>query len=59
MATFDFLKPLAAKAPILLKNASKFIDAHGDGDGIVEISDVIDTVKDGVSTVIDIVTDLF
>ena len=59
MATFDFLKPLAAKAPILLKNAGKFIDAHGDGDGIVEISDVVDTVKEGVSTIIDVVTDIF
>lgn len=59
MATFDFLKPLAAKAPILFKNASKFIDAHGDGDGIVEISDVVDTVKEGVSTIIDVVTDIF
>ena len=59
MATFDFLKPLAAKAPLLLKNAGKFIDAHGDGDGILEIGDVVDTVKEGVSTIIDVVTDLF
>ena len=59
MATFDFLKPLAAKAPLLFKNAAKFIDAHGDGDGILEIGDVVDTVKERVSTIIDVVTDLF
>ena len=59
MATFDFLKPLVAKAPLLLRNAGKFIDAHGDGDGIIEIADVVDTVKEGVSAIIDVVTDLF
>lgn len=59
MATFEFLKPLAAKAPMLLRNVGKVIDAHGDGDGIVEIADIVDTVKDGVSTIIDVVTDLF
>lgn len=37
MATFDFLKPLAAKAPMLLRNVGKVIDAHGDGNELFPI----------------------
>ena len=59
MASFNFLEQVAAKAPILAKTVGKVIDAHGDGDGILEVSDIVDTVSDGISTVVDFITDLF
>lgn len=59
MSKLDFLKPLVARAPKLLKKAGEIIDAHGDGDGVVEVSDVVDTVKDAASHVIDVITDIF
>lgn len=54
MALFDpaILKPLAAKAPLLLKKVGQLIDGKlGDGDGVFEFSDVVDAVKNVVETI--------
>jgi hypothetical protein len=58
MPNLDFLKPLAARAPKILHEVGKIIDAHGDGDGVVEISDAIDVIKEVASNVIEKATDL-
>ena len=68
-----YIKNLAKRAiegkahPAEITRLPKFIDkTFGDGDGILEVSDVIDTVKevgseivDKVGDVIDIITDWF
>lgn len=57
MSKLDFLKPLAVRAPKILREVGKIIDAHGDGDGTVEISDVVDGVKEGVSHIVEVISD--
>lgn len=68
-----YIKNLAKRAvegkthPAEITRLPKFIDkTFGDGDGVLELSDVIDTVKevgseivDKVGGVIDIITDWF
>lgn len=54
MALIDpaILKPLAAKAPMLLKKVGQLIDGKiGDGDGVFELSDVVDAVKQVIETI--------
>lgn len=58
MPNLDFLKPLAANAHKILHEVGKNIDAYGDGDGVVELSDVIDTIKEVASNVVEKATDL-
>ena len=58
MPNLDFLKPIAAHAPKILHKVGQIIDAHGDGDGSVEISDVIDGVKEAASHVVDVISDV-
>lgn len=59
MPNLAILKPLIAKAPLLLKKTGKAIDAFGNGDGIFEFGDIVDTVKEAAASVIEIVTDWF
>ena len=58
MSNWDFLKPLAARIPKIMREAGKIIDAHGDGDGSVDISDVVDTVKEAASNVVEAISDI-
>lgn len=58
MPNLDFLKPLAANTPKILREVGKIIDAHGDGDGTVEISDVVDGVKEAASNIVEAISDI-
>lgn len=58
MPNLDFLKPIAAHASKILREVGKIIDAHDDGDGAVEISDVVDIVKEAASNVVETITDI-
>lgn len=58
MPNFEFLKPFVVRAPQILREVGKILDAHGDGDGSVEISDVVDGVKEAASNVVEAISDI-
>ncbi len=51
MSKLDFLKPLAVQAPKIARRVGKIIDEHGDGDGVIELSDLADAAHKIIETI--------